>query len=137
MTTSQQRIRPPESHLDLLHRPLFAHLATVTPDGAPLVNPMWFLWDDTSGVLKLTHTNQRHNFRHLQQNPRVSLSITDPDDQYRYIQVRGVIDHVEPDPTGAFYNSLQQRYRGRTSEVKDRAVRVVFTVRPTGFKVRG
>ena len=98
---------------------------------------MWFLWDNDAGILKLTHTNQRHNFRNLQKNPKVALSITDPDNQYRYIQLRGEIDHVEDDPTGAFYNTLQQRYRGHTSEVKDRAVRVVFTIRLTGFKARG
>jgi PPOX class probable F420-dependent enzyme len=129
--------RPPESHLDLLERPLFAAFATVTPDGSPLVNPMWFKWDNTASVVKLTHTNQRHNFRHLQKNPRVALSITDPDNQYRYIQIRGVIDHVEADPTGAFYQGLQQRYRGTTSEVRDKDVRVILTIRPTGFKVRG
>jgi PPOX class probable F420-dependent enzyme len=130
-------IRPPDSHLDLLERPLFAHFATVARDGSPRVNPMWFQWDNAAGVLKLTHTNQRHNYRYLQNNPRVALSITDPDNQYRYLQLRGVIEKVDPDPTGAFYSSLQQRYRGHTSEVKDRDVRVVFTIRPTGFKVRG
>lgn len=98
---------------------------------------MWFLWDSEAGVLKLTHTSERHNFRYLQQNPNVAFSIVDPDNQYRYIQLRGVIDKSEPDPTGAFYQKLQQRYRGHTSDVKDRAVRVIFTVRPTAFKVRG
>jgi PPOX class probable F420-dependent enzyme len=129
-------IRPPESHLDLLERPLFAHFATVANDCSPRVNPMWFYWDNQAGVLKLTHTNQRHNYRNLQKNPRVALSIVDPDDQYRYLQVRGEVAHVEPDPTGAFYQQLQQRYRGYTSDVKDRAVRVVLTIRPTAFKVR-
>ena len=111
------QVRPPDGYLDLLDRPLFAHFATVASDGSPRVNPMWFLWDNDAGILKLTHTNQRHNFRNLQKNPKVALSITDPDNQYRYIQLRGEIDHVEDDPTGAFYNTLQQRYRGHTSEV--------------------
>ena len=128
--------KPPETHLDLLERPLFAHFATVAADGSPRVNVMWFLWDPTAGVIKMTHTNQRHNYRYLQSNPRVALSIADPDDQYRYLQVRGEVEHVEPDPTGAFYQRLQQRYRGQTSEVKDRDVRVIFTIRPTGFKAR-
>src|SRR6266853_4336140 len=96
------QVRPPQPYLDLLDRPLFAHFATVTPDGAPLVNPMWFTWDNAAGVLKLTHTNQRHNYRYLQTNPRVALSITDPDDQYRYLQVRCEIEKVEDYPTGAF-----------------------------------
>src|ERR1051326_6496325 len=125
-------VRPPEAYLDLLERPLFAHFATVARDGSPRVNPMWFLWDNDAGVLKLTNTNQRFNFRYLKDNPRVALSIIDPDNGYRYLQVRGEINHVEPDPTGAFYQTLQQRYRGHTTEVADRAVRVVFTIRPTG-----
>jgi PPOX class probable F420-dependent enzyme len=131
------QVRPPEAYLDLLDRPLFAAFATVASDGSPRVNPMWFLWDNEAGVLKLTHTNQRHNFRYLQKNPKVALSITDPNDQYRYLQLRGKIEQVEADPTGAFYQTLQQRYRGRISEVKDRDVRVVLTIRPTGFKARG
>ncbi len=130
------RVAPPASHLDLLERPLFGHLGTVTSDGAPLVNPMWFLWDAEAGVLKFTHTNQRHNFRYLKREPRVAFEIVDPDDQYRYLQLRGVVERVEDDPTGVFYQTLQQRYRGYTSEVKDRAVRVILTVRPTGFKAR-
>jgi PPOX class probable F420-dependent enzyme len=136
-TETNTSVRPPRSYLDLLERPLFAHFATVARDGSPRVNPMWFLWDDQAGVLRLTHTNQRHNYRYLKSNPRVALSIVDPDNAYRYLQLRGEIQRVEDDPTGAFYSTLQQRYRGFTSEVKDRDVRVVLTIRPTAFKVRG
>jgi PPOX class probable F420-dependent enzyme len=129
-------MRPPDSHLDLLQRPLFAHLATVAADGSPVVNPMWYLWDDERGVLRFTHTRVRHNSRYIQREPRVALDITDPDDPYRYLQVRGVVDEIRDDPTGAFFQVLQRRYRGEASEVPDRAVRVTFTVRPTGFKAR-
>src|SRR5215211_2033916 len=118
-------VAPPESHLDLLERPLFAHFATVATDGSPRSNPMWFLWDGDAAVLKLTHTSARHNYRNLKREPRVSLSIVDPADGYRYLQLRGTVDDVVPDPTGAFYQSLQQRYRGYTSDVRDRDVRVV------------
>lgn len=97
---------------------------------------MWFLWDREHGVVKLTHTKERHNYRHVQREPRVSLSIADPDNQYRYLQVRGVVEGIEDDPTGRFYQVLQQRYRGKVTEVVDRDVRVILTVRPTGFKVR-
>ena len=129
-------MNPPDTHLDLLERPLFAHFATVTASGAPLVNPMWFLWDGERGVIKLTHTNVRHNYRHLQREPRVAFSIADPGAEYRYLQVRGVVESIEPDPTGAFFQVLQQRYRGITTEVPDRDVRVLITVRPTAFKAR-
>lgn len=127
---------PPDSHRSLLERPLFAHLATVRPDGAPLVNPMWFEYDGERNRILLTHTKTRHNYSYLKANPRVALSITDPDDQYRYIQMRGEVETEEDDPTGSFYQRLMQRYRGYVAEVKDRAVRVRLTVRPTAWKVR-
>ncbi len=129
-------MNPPATHLDLLERPLFAHFATVTTGGAPLVNPMWFLWDGERALIKLTHTSVRHNYRYLQREPRVALSIAEPGREYRYLQVRGVVESMEPDPTGAFFRLLHQRYRGSDTEVPDRDVRVVISIRPTAFKAR-
>jgi PPOX class probable F420-dependent enzyme len=113
----------------------FAHLATVKKDGSPQVTPVWF--DYTDGKIRVNTAKGRVKARTMQQGARVALSIVDPDNAYRYLQLRGEIENVVPDPTGAFYSTLQQRYRGHTSEVKDKDVRVVFTVRPTAFKVRG
>lgn len=129
-------MKPPESHADLLDRPLFAHLATVRADGAPQVNPMWFLWDPALNRVRLTHTRTRHNYRYLQSEPRVALCMTDPADQYRYLQVRGVVERVDQDPDGEFYNVLCERYRGHRIEVKDKDVRVILTIRPTAYKTR-
>ncbi len=127
-------MNPPDDHVDLLERPNFAHLATVREDGAPQVNPMWFLWDRDSGLIRLTHLKTRHNFGNIQREPRVALSITDPDNQYRYLQVRGVVEKIEDDPTGAFYQTLQKRYRGYTTEVPDRAERVILQMRPNAYR---
>jgi PPOX class probable F420-dependent enzyme len=128
--------KPPESHLDLLEKPLFAHLATVGSDGAPRSNPMWFIYDPKSNRIRLTHTRTRHNHRHLKDEPRIAMSITDPTDQYRYLQVRGEVENEEDDPEGQFYQLLQQRYRGYTTDVADKKVRVIYTIRPTAWKVR-
>lgn len=132
----ETRVAPPQSHLDLLERPLFASFGTVSGDGSPRVNPMWFLWDGQAGVVKLTHTKARHNFRFLQRDARVALAVMDPDDQYRYLALWGEIESVQDDPTGTLYQVLEQRYRGKTSEVKDRDIRVILTVRPLGWKAR-
>ena len=104
---------PPDSHADLLEQALFAHYATVRADGAPQVNPMWFAWDPERGVIRMTHTKRRHNYRNVRREPRVALSITDPEDPYRYIQVRGVVESIEDDPTG--------RRGARTSVARVRA----------------
>src|ERR1700733_15106040 len=82
----------PEGALDLLERPLYASLGTTRPDGAPQVNPMWFVWD--GGFLWFTHPSKRQEYRNLAREPRVSISIFDPEQPYRYIEIRGEVDHI-------------------------------------------
>lgn len=122
---------PPQSHLDLLDRPLFAHLATVRPDGAPQSNVMWFAWDGQR--IRMTHTKRRQKFQNLGAEPRVSLSIADPDDPYRFLEVRGVVESIEDDDEKAsFYRSLQERYHN-VYDIKDAPYRVIVTIRPETF----
>ncbi len=125
----------PDSHADLLERPLFAHLATVRPDGTPQTNVMWFAWD--GDVLRMTHTKARQKFRNFVHQPKVALSVADPDDQYRYLEVRGTVESIEDDDAVAsFYQGLQQRY-SHPIPIKDAALRVIVTVRPESFIVHG
>ena len=125
----------PASHVDLLERPLFAHLATVRPDGAPQSSVMWFAWDGSR--IRLTHTRTRQKFANLAREPRVALSIADPDDQYRFLELRGTVEKIEDDLGAEFYRSLQRRY-GMDYKVTDADVRVVITIRPERFvAVRG
>jgi PPOX class probable F420-dependent enzyme len=121
----------PDSHRDLLERPLFAHLATVRPDGSPQSSVMWFSWDGSR--LRLTHTKTRQKFANIAEEPRVALSVADPDDPYRFIEVRGTVESIEDDDASAsFYKSLQGRY-GQDYEITDADVRVVITIRPETF----
>jgi PPOX class probable F420-dependent enzyme len=122
----------PEGYESLLNRPLFGHLATVRPDGGPQVNAMWFDWDGE--LLRFTHTTKRQKYRNIAANPLVSMSVIDPDNSYRFIEVRGVVEDVVPDPAGTFYMTLNDRYSGPLTEPPaDKADRVVLVVRPTGF----
>jgi PPOX class probable F420-dependent enzyme len=126
-----ETMKPPESHADLLDQPNFAHLATVRPDGSPQSSVMWFAWDGER--IRMTHTKTRQKFRNLGTEPRVALSIADPKDGYRFLEVRGVVESVEDDDAEAsFYKSLQRRY-GNEYEVRDAAVRVVITIRPEKY----
>jgi PPOX class probable F420-dependent enzyme len=125
----------PASHADLLERPTFAHLATVRPDGSPQSSVMWFAWDGSR--IRLTHTSTRQKFANLAHEPRVALSIADPDDQYRFLEIRGAVETIEEDPGAEFYRSLQRRY-GMDYPILDADVRVVITVRPDRYvAVRG
>jgi PPOX class probable F420-dependent enzyme len=125
----------PDSHRDLLERPLIAHVATIRPDGGPQVNPVWFGWDGER--IRLTHTRTRQKFRNLQAEPRVALSITDPDDEQRYLEVRGVVETVEDDAGGSQYRRLRQRYGvDPDAPMPDADVRVVLVIRPTTLLAR-
>ena len=118
----------PASHTDLLERPLFAHLATVRPDGSPQTQVMWFVWEGKR--IRMTHTKTRQKYRNFQSEPRVALSIADPENPYRFLEIRGTVEKIEDDDAEAsFYQSLQKRY-GRSYVIPDAPVRVIVTIRP-------
>ncbi len=92
----------------ILHAKAFAHLATVGPNEEPQSSPMWFLWDGEH--LKFTHTTTRQKYQNIQRDPRVAVSITDVDSPYIYAEFRGIVERIEEDPAGAFYNTLAEHY---------------------------
>ena len=125
----------PASHRDLMERPLIAHLATVRSDGSVQSNPMWFKWDGDR--VRMTHTRVRKKFRNVAHEPRVALSIVDPDDPQRYLEVRGVVESIEDDTGAPFYQSLREHYNSTSSPIRDADVRVVLVIRPTTILARG
>ncbi len=119
----------PDSLVHLLLDPNFGSLATVRPDGSPQVNPMWFLYDAETNTIRFTHTDKRAKFHNLQQNPAMAMCVLDPDDAYRFIEVRGRLVEVIPDPTGAFYPVLGARYGNPDTPVPpDAADRVILVM---------
>ena len=118
----------PESVADLVERPLHAHLATVRPDGTPQVNPTWFRFDGE--YLWLTATTKRQKNRNWQIQPAVALSIADPDRPYRYLEIRGRVERIVPDPQGAEFVRLAERYGMPQGPPPDAAERIAVAVRP-------
>jgi len=111
MTTGTRTDVVPDTHRDLLEQPLIAHLATARPDGGLQSNPVWFEWDGQH--LKISQTQARQKMRNLDHDPHVAVSVTDPDDPYRYLEVRGTVDRVEEDPRREFIDHLSERYMGK------------------------
>lgn len=98
----------PDRFLPFLTEPNFGFLGTVRPDGTAQVNPMWFEFDGEH--VRFTHTTKRQKYRNLQQNPSMSLAVARASDLYRYVELRGRLVEVVPDPEGAFYVHLAERY---------------------------
>jgi len=101
----------PESHQDLLDSKAILHLASLGPDGAPEVHPVWFAWDGSH--LKVSTTKARKKHRNIQRDARVAGTMLDPSNDYRYLEVRGVVERIEDDPDKAFIDELAQKYMGQ------------------------
>jgi PPOX class probable F420-dependent enzyme len=118
----------PESLADLVEQPLYAHLATVRPDGTPQVNPTWFRFDGE--YVWLTATSRRQKNRNWQVQPAVALSIVDPGRPSRYLEIRGRVEQIIPDPEGAEFVRLAGRYGLRQGPPADAADRIAVAIRP-------
>lgn len=100
----------PELYKDLLETTALAHVATLGPDGAPQVNPVWFGWDGE--FIRFSNTRARQKFRNLSNDGRVAISIVDPTNPYRYLEIRGTVERIEDDPEGAYIDFMAQKYLG-------------------------
>lgn len=127
----------PSNYADLLERPLFGHLGTVKPDGTPQVTPIWFQYDGE--LLYFTTATNRAKYAFMRANPNVALSVNDPEQPYRYIEVRGVVESLDPDEGGAQFDALAARYGLplRASQLDDLPQRVRVVVRPVHCTFQG
>ena len=100
----------PECYEDLLRSSALAHVATIGPDGKPQNNPVWFDWDGEH--VKFSQAKTRQKFRNLNHDPRIALSIVDPSDPYRYLEIRGEVARAEEDPNIDFISAMAKKYMG-------------------------
>jgi len=101
----------PESHSDILETTALAHIATIGPHGEPQNNPVWFDWDGTH--LLFSQTKGRQKYHNLERDPRVAISIVDPQNPYRYLEIRGRLVRVDEDPNLDFINRMAKKYMGK------------------------
>lgn len=127
----------PASHKDLLDKKGFAHMATLGPEGEPHSSPVWYDWDGEH--ILVSHTKERQKYRNVTRDPRVALSILDPDDPYRYLEIRGRVAEVEDDPHKRLIDRLAKKYQGKDTYGKDGPGdnRVIFKIEPQRVTTRG
>ena len=120
----------PENYRDLFSKKAFAHLATVGRDGAPQSTPVWVDYDGTH--VRFNTARGRVKDRNLQRNPRIALSILDPESPYRYLQVRGRVVEMTEQGADAHIDALAKKYLGQDRYPFRRPgeVRVIVTIAP-------
>lgn len=98
----------PDQYKDLLTKKAFAHLGTLMKDGSPQVTPIWFDYDGAH--LLINSAKGRWKDKNMRSRPKVALSILDPDNPYRYMQIRGTVVEVTENGADAHIDSLTKKY---------------------------
>ena len=128
----------PDGFRDLIEqKKAFASLATVLADGSPQVTPVWF--DADGGRIRVNTALGRVKARTMKQGARVALSILDPDNAYRYMQIRGRVVRVTEEGADAHIDALAKKYLGKDHypfrQPGER--RVMFEIEPDAVQTMG
>lgn len=127
----------PPSHRDLLDRPICASLATLMPSGQPQLSSVWFDYDGT--YVRIPTVRGRRKERNMRERPQVSLLIVDPDNPYRYLELRGEVDEITDQDAFAHLQQVTLAYTGQPNfygavapaELEGNEERVICKIRPT------
>jgi PPOX class probable F420-dependent enzyme len=120
----------PQEYADLLRTTALAHIATIGPKGEPQSTPVWFDFDGAH--IRFSQTKSRQKYRNLLRDPRIALSIVDPTNPYRSLEIRGKVVRIDEDPDLHFINAMAKKYLRRDAYPwhQPRDERVVVVVQP-------
>jgi PPOX class probable F420-dependent enzyme len=120
----------PDKFTDLLNKPAFANLATIMADGSPHVTPVWFDYDGRN--ILINSVKGRVKDRNMRNQRTVALSIMDPANPYRYLQIRGKVTEITETGADAHIDKLAKKYLS-VDKYPYRApgeVRVIYKITP-------
>lgn len=118
----------PDSHKDLFDRPILAALATVQPDTGPQVTPVWVGLRD--GHVLVNTAAGRQKYKNLVDRKHATVLLIDPDNGFRWIEVRGLVSEVIRDAS-ADINELSHKYVGTDYQgFVEGEERVTFLIAP-------
>lgn len=127
----------PAKFNDLLYgekKPLL-YLATTMADGSPQVTPVWF---DTDGEYILINTNEgRVKDRNMKARSRVSMVIQDPDEQERYLGMRGEVVGFTREGADEHIHKLSLKYKNKPWTYREGQRRIIYRIKPLHFDLHG
>jgi PPOX class probable F420-dependent enzyme len=120
----------PDAWKAVLKKPVFVHLATVMPDGSPHASPVWV---DIDGDTIVINTAQgRVKDKNMRRDPHVAISVTDPDNSYSTLMVRGKVTKFTTDGADDHIDKMAKKYLGKDKYPfrKPGEVRVIYRIEP-------
>ncbi len=127
----------PESHKDLFQKKAFGSFTTLMPDGSPQTTPVWVDFADGKVIVNTALGRQKDkNVRH---DPRVAITLIDPENPYRYLEIRGQVDEITQDGATAHIDKMAKKYMGvdKYPYAQPGEQRVLFKITPQKFNTMG
>jgi PPOX class probable F420-dependent enzyme len=127
----------PMSHLYLLQDDVksFAYLATTMKDNSPQVTPVWFSFKD--GYIYINSALGRTKDRNMRERPSVALAISDPQNPYKYVQIRGIVVDITENGGVEGINALSYKYHGKPYNLPKGQRRIVYKIEPEKVTING
>ena len=101
----------PENYRDLFQKKAFGAFTTLMPDGGPQTTPVWIDWQD--GEIWVNSAVGRQKDRNIRRDPRVAVAVIDPENPYRYLQIRGRIAESTETGADAHIDRMAKKYLGQ------------------------
>lgn len=120
----------PEAYRDLFQKRAFGSLATLMSDGRPQVTPVWCDFDGTHVIVNSARGRQKD--RNMRRDQRVAIAVMDPDNPYRYLEIRGTVVEITEEGGHEHIDKMARKYLGvdQYPHAQPGEVRVLYKIRP-------
>lgn len=120
----------PQTHIDLLTGPVYVQLASHMADGSIQVHPVWCGYDGTH--ILVNSAQGRIKDRNMRANPNVTVLAVDPENPYRWLEVRGNVVDISEEGADEHINQLSELYIQQSPYPwkEDGEVRVIYRIEP-------
>lgn len=102
----------PQPVIDMLRLPNPAVMATVAKDGRPVSVATWYILEDDGRIL-LGLDAKRARIKHMERDPRISLTVLAQDDWYTHVSLQGNVVSIVPDEGLREIDRLSRHYGGQ------------------------
>lgn len=107
-----------DSAKQMLAKPNPAVISTVRSDGQPVSAATWYLLRDEHLLVNMDCARKR--LKHMEKDPRVSLTVLDDGDWYTHVTVIGRVVGMYDDEGLADIDALSRHYTGQEYPQRDR-----------------
>ena len=127
----------PDKYLDLFQKKAFGAFTTLMSDGSPQTTPVWV--DYQGGQLWVNSAVGRMKDKNVRRDPRVAVAVSDPDNPYRYVEVRGRVREITQSGADQHIDAMAKKYLGQDKYPfrQPGEQRVLYKIEPSKFSSMG